>query len=491
MLDKLKAMDKHKIGRMICMIVGVLLVMLMIWFFRWIYNAHYQIHIHTYYFKASCIFCFIIILMRRINVKNWRLYAGASGYIGYAVFYLVTHNNDYGPEYREYLIWQFILRALILIILLDAFNKKETTHLEKKNLIYVVLFIVSVVFCTALYYDAMLHVLVPAIALFITPITEEVWKRFLICFSCGYYFIFVIAIVQSVIENPHMRDVRYYFGNFGTPYGAAAVTMGGLISALYLFDIIREKKIKWMMVISILSMVFPCVMIFIIGSRSIQLASIVMMFLYFFMDNRKAEKKVKLRRRVMLIALGCIAVLGLIMVVLVFKTNISDAGEKLSFIGNEVIRNKLTYYVSRINGLRDTKSYGLIFADGDKINILDHFTAERISIWYLYSKQITLWGNAIIVPVEEYGPHSIYVYQLVKFGWICGFLSLASFFAAIITAGKRLNANRKVYLIPFLWMVYYLIAGIGETPFAEFDIAVFFMVFQYPLLFQLKKEIKE
>lgn len=491
MLDKLRIMEKQKIKEMICMIVGVILVMLMIWNFRWIYNAHYQIHIETFYFKASSIFCLIILLMRRINYKNWRLYAGSIGYAGYAVFYLMTHNNDYGPEYREYLIWQFVLRLLMLIIILDSFSKKDITHLEKKNLIYSISVIVAVVFCTALYYNAMLHMLVPAIVLFITPISEEKWKRFLICFSCGYYITFVISMAQSFINNQHMYAFRYYFGNFESPYGAAAITMGGLISALYIFEMIRDKKNKFMTIVSVISIIFPCVMILIIGSRSVQLAAFVVVFLYFFMDNRNTEKERKIRKRTMLIVVACLAVIVLIAALILFNLDISGMEDKIELVGNEAVRNRLTYYVSRINWLRNTKSYGFVFADGDKINILDHLVSKRISIWYLFMQQVTMRGNTVLIPVGEYGPHSIYVYQLVKFGWIGGFLSIISYILGAITAGKRLNDNRRVYLIPFLWMIYYLVAGIGEMPFNEFDSAVFFMIFQYPLLFQLTKDKKD
>lgn len=491
MLDRFRNMDKNDVKEKICMLVGIILFMLMTRYFRWTLNAPFQIYIDTFFFKASCFFCLIVLLLRHINLRNWRLYAGTVGYIGYAVFYLITHNDDYGVVYREFLIWRFVLRCLILIIVLDAFYKHENTHLKKDNLLYSVLFIVMSVFCLAIRFDTLLHFFFPAFVLFITPITESVWKKFLFCFSCGYYMTFFAFMIQSLIESPHMLQGRYYFGNFGSPYGAGVLTMGGLISALYLYEIIKETKNIMLKVFSVLTIIFPCAMAFLIGSRSIQLAAIMVMFLYFFMEEKETAKAALLQKRRMLIGLGAVIIVGLIVIVVVLNLNVDMVNEKLSTIGNEVVRNKAMYYVERINGLFNTSTYGVVFEEGAKINILDHFFAERISIWYMNMQRMAVWGNSVIEAVDGYGPHSIYVYWLVKFGWIGGILFIVTVIVGVITAGARLNTNRRVYLIPFLWMVYYLAAGIGEQPFFEFDISVLFVVFQYPILFSLKDEADE
>lgn len=487
MLGKFKSMDKKNIKEISCILLGIILTFIMTRFFRWALNGHFQIRIDTFYFKASSVFCLSVLLLRRVNFKNWRLSAATICYLGYAILYLVTHDGEYGIEYREYLIWKFVLRCLLLMIVMDDFNKKDTTQLDKNNLLYSILYIVSAVFCIAIRPEACLHYYIPAAALFITSVSETKWKNCMLSFSCGYYLAFLVYMMQAIVADPHMTGIRYYVGNFNSPYVAGILAMGGLISSLYLFEIIRDKNNTMIKIISVLFLVFPCFMIFLIGSRTIQLAAFGVVFLYFFLFEGKTKKEDTFRKKAMLIGLGCIVLLGVILIAIAINLDADVVNERLESINNEIVRNKLMYYFERANGILLTDSYGTVFADGDKINILDRLFAERVSIGYLNVKRITWWGNAVL----DMAAHCIFTYWLVKFGWIGGTLLIISAFAGVIVAGRRLNKNRRVYLIPFLWMVYFLLAGIGEQPFAEYDISVLFVAFQYPLLFHLKKEDEE
>ncbi len=451
-------------------------------------EEEFQIFKEYYFYRGCIFFLLVILLLRRIKIKNPIYIAAIVGYTGYSVKYLIEQSVNYGEHLVKLNNVKYAAMGLFWLVILDVIVSKNLTTLSKMNRVYVVLAIVAVVMSHALNYYYAHFVLVPSLALFLTPLTKEQWNYFTDCLAMGFYLAFVWIMAKSLIAVP-FTGARYY-GTFLNLYTASSFAGGAFIACMYFY--IKFKKDNYNKLFpaaALIAMIFPLFSISIIGARSAQLAVIVSLLIAFIMlaDNISVVKK---RARTALVIFGVFLVVGTIVLIILSKIDPKIAGK----IPNKFLANKLSYWIGRGKTLMKADSVTGYFPEGSLMNALDRFASTRFTIIAESLRTTKLLGSYDLTVVTPYiavvYPHNTYLTWLRAYGWLGGIPVIAWFFGGLVTTIKNTVKGKMEYILPALLFVYCASSFISDTLMWECPIIFMLLLLQYPILINFKENEK-
>lgn len=460
----------------------------------------FQLLIDSWFYAACSLLLAGVLIMRFKSANNkWAHIVVACAYYGYAINYLITHNDDYGYQYRNYLIFQFISRGLFLLILVDVIFSKELVRINSQNRWYVMICTVAVGIAIALNYVSAVFILFPLGGLLLTNISATKWNKLMLSLSAGYYSMWAALMTKSLIQHPYGDTGRYYAGNFGAPTSAALITVGAFVSAIYLLEGLLKwsiddckRTIKTVAICVVAAcLLYACIAISMIGIRSGQLAVIVTTFIYILLyNNNTAPEKIRKRRIWMLTVAGGIVAAFIILAIILAHVSIDWDGLAQMMPGT-FLKNKVSFLGIQIESLNHRSSYAGVIPEGSVWNAIDRLSADRISIWCEHIKHMNLWGTEDIAVLYGNGPHSVYIWILRKFGWIGGIPLCSCLVISGIISARRVSQRESEYMCSLLWIIAFLSFGLTDQIPWQYSMGLFFLIMQYPLIIEMDKSVKD
>ena len=377
--------------------------------------ASYQVFKDGLFFKGSILLLVAVMIIRKVKLLNIPIIATALTWTALVTNYLYDHNNDWGEQWREYLILKAIAYGLMLLIVVNMIQTKSISKARVKSPFF---WIVLITFCGAYALEPAhtLPILCPILILYLTPIEKEVWHKIEISVAIGVVLAFTVFMIQSLVQ----ANDNYIGGRW---YGLAGIAQNGAIAALafscllfLLFYNIRVLK-KWYITVPILlECVFCLYILSRVWSRSgiMAAAFVIVIFALLTVINTKKRRA---------IFFSTLAVLGLVLAVagttMVAKID-AEGGKVPNFLRG--MRPIAAFFDETI----ELEAPESLQGSGRFWIIMDQMTSGRVSIWSAGVKQATLLGkNDISVSFGEYfydHMHNSFMDWIVRYGWIVGIL---------------------------------------------------------------------
>lgn len=447
-------------------------------------ESEFQILREYYYYRGCVFFLVLIILLRKVKIWNPLYLACIFGYAGYSVKYLIDHRSDYGEQLAQLNNAKYLAQGLFLLVILDVILSKQLSKLNMNNKLFVIVAFLAIIMVNALNYYYAQFILMPSLALFVTPMTKKQWQYFVDCLSIGFYLAFAWIMAKSLIDVPFTGE-RYY-GTFLNLYTAAAFAGCAFICAVYMF--IRSKDFKYCSYIRIAcltAMIFPVISVSMIGARSAQFAILVTLFFCFsiFGDISKIKKRICVAAVIFTVFL---AVGTVILIVLSYNR------ELIEHLPKNFIIYKLEYWMNRGRTLMTSSSRTGLFSAGTLVNAIDSFSSGRLSIYYEAIRTNTWFGSSNLTVVTDYVavvyPHNGYLLWTRAFGWIGGIPAIAWFFIGLVNSIKQTVKRNKAFYLTVIWTVYLATTFFTDCILWDYPPCFVLILLQYPLLIQFKSD---
>lgn len=499
MKQKINTLKENK---KVCMVVQCIILLIHTYLFtKMVLNLGYAwevlFQVFKDYYIGIAVFHFLLSLafLQRVKITN---IVNIIFVIGFTV---VAHFNMQKlvsmPDLYNATIVRWMCGGLMCVLLIDMIMYKKIAKIKERNLFgticYLVVAILVYAMTNGVHYTYIL--LFPFLCLFLLRIDKNKLKKWFLCLSVGYYLAFLYTMIKSFITVPYTGE-RYYgiymnHGFFGIFIGGAFVCV-----LWWLILLIKKKAPIWQKLILLIPMGFSLVCSMMNGARVAQLAIIMVAFVAICIwGGAPAPKQVAYR-------IATVAILACILLIVGFGAlYMLNSYEKETLeltIDNDIVREQVLYWHGRARTLFKEESKHGIFAAGSIVNAIDRFSSGRFSHWAVYLQETDMNPETnFVITINDYKmphPHSVYVYWLYGLGWIPGFALIAWIISYLVQVTRQIFKKKDICILPFLWLVYYLVAGINESIVWIVPAGFLTMLFYYPVIMkydELKQEEKE
>jgi len=498
-MQKLKpCIQKIKSDKKFNDIINLFLVVLCTFFFLkmvlnlgYVSESLYQTHRDYFLGVAVSFFLLAVLVLQRVKLKNIWVYIFAIVYFVVATQWLKINELNWGEELQNVYKMRWICGGLLGISLIDAIRYKKVILLKNRNVFLNSLFLVATLLACIIsglnYYSYIL--LLPFVYFYLLGFESKDWKKWIFCFSAGYYISFVYTMIKSFQAVPYTGE-RYYgiyinHGMFGIMIG------GAFVCALWWIIVAFQKKASvWIRVIVFVPAIFCLVCLVMNGARVAELAVLVTSIVALCVWGGKRTKEKILYRVAFVLIAVVIAIIGGLTILVNFNKYDEETMELL--IENEVLRQKIMYWWQRADTLFNAESIYGVFEEGSIMNALDRFSSSRLSIFTTYLRDLNLFGHdnlyVQLKDVSVFHPHNTFIYWLYGLGVIPGMFLMIWVVSYMIIAIKKAIAQDEMYIISFLWVVYFLVASLNEDIFWAYIVGFGVLMLHYPLLINMKSQ---
>lgn len=498
-MQKLKQyIEKIEKNKIINNIINILWNVLCTFFFLkmvlnlgYVSESLYQTHRDYFLGVAVSFFLLAVLFLQRVKMKNIWVYIFTAVYFVVATQWLKANELNWGEELQNVYKMRWICGGLLGISLIDAIRYKKVILLKNRNVFLSGIFLVATLLACIIsglnYYSYIL--LLPFAYFYSLEFKSKDWKKWIFCFTAGYYISFVYTIIKSFQTVPYTGE-RYYgiyinHGMFGIMIG------GAFVCALWWVIVaFRKKASVWIRAIVFIPTIFCFVCLIMNGARVAELAVIVTLIVVLCLWGGK-ETKEKIMYRVAFVLIGMvIAIVGGVTILAIFNKYDEETMEL--FIQNDVLRQKIMYWWQRADTLFNAESIYGVFEEGSIMNALDRFSSSRLSIFTTYLRDFNLFGHDnLYVQLKDVAvlhPHNTFIYWLYGLGVVPGMFLIIWVVSNIITAIRKALRQDEIYIISFLWVVYFSIASLNEDIFFSYIVGFCLLILHYPLLVNMKNQ---
>lgn len=490
-MDKLKhTIEKIKTNKKVtvaldltAMLLQSFVLMCMILYLAYTWEVLYQI-IKDYYLGIAVLYFLIsLALLQRVKIFN------VVNIIFTAVFAYVAYKNvtpliDMQDVYNA-AVMKWTCSGVACVLLIDMIMYKKIARLKERNLVgsilYLVVALIAVVAGKAMHYSYLM--IIPVMLLFLQRIDKNRFQRWLLCLSVGYYAAFLYTMIQSFISVPYTGE-RYY--GIYINHGFFGIFIGGsFVCALWWFTILKRKNaLKWQRLLTLIPMAFSLICIFINGARVSEFAVLVVSLVAICMFQEKIDKKSLLYRALVIVLF--MGILTVVAVGLLYLLNGWDKESIEALIKNDILREKILYWQTRAKTMFNLESRYDIFEPGSIINAIDRFSSGRLSYWVTYLRATDFSPEAsFYYESGEYAfshPHNAYICWLYGLGIIPGVGLIIWIIYYLIQATIQFFKKNDMSVLSFLWVIYFMIAGINESVNWVVPVGFITLLLYYPLI---------
>lgn len=441
--------------------------------------------IKDYYFVISVSFFLLAVLMlQKVKPTNILLYIFIPiyGYIAYR--WLKTNEMNWGEGLQNVYKMRWVCGGILGVSLLDMIRYKKIAPFKERNWFATIIYIVSALFAFFIskkgQYTPVL--LMPFIPFYLIKFNSKDWSKWILSFTFGYYGAFVYTMIQSFCMVPYTGE-RYY--GIYVNHGLFGIFIGGaFVCSLWWVLLTFQHKLNiWLKLCAIIAMLFTIVCIVMNGARVAELAIGLTAVAVFCLWGGKSEKKQVLYRTT-------VAILFLIICIVILVGGLSvlrkvDSENVELFVQNEIVREKLFYWIDRAETAFNEESKMGIIKGGSILNAIDRFSSARISYAIVYLRNLNWYGHEHyylqIGDTPFTHPHNTFIYWLYGMGTLSGVLMIGWIIYYFVTSLYHVIKKREEFFFTFLWVVYYMVAGLNEDHLWVYMTGFILLIVQYPL----------
>ena len=453
-------------------------------------SAPYQVYRDYYNYRAIAFFLVLILLLRKISFKSWSMIFLAVGYTVAALKHFSV--AGYEISYYNAMRSKWMATGLFLLVLADVIRSGNRTKWKKSAKIVVPVLLLAVGCALAFCYQSCVILIMPVLALYLTPISKRRWVWLADRFTVSYYLAVVWLMTKSLRIVPYSEGLLggKYCGIFTNAGPVGIVCAGACVCVLYWFyrAFRKEEHMLAKKIIAVLLMIFPLWTTFITGSRTAEMGLVGLFILAFiFWPRQKKENQWKRRCVVMLVELVLIGGFGLAALYMLGKADYSVIEE----FPIETVRSRLILWRSAVSrALNNPAAENL--KEGSLLNMIDGFSNYRISIPLKAISTLTPFGQYSYA-VELGGmtyvhPHNNYVAWLMVYGWVGGIGVILGYFTAFVNLARRSLKKDDACVFGFLWLAYMTFVMFTEFIPWYFLVAAVMAMVPYPLLIEQEEE---
>lgn len=445
-------------------------------------ETEFQINRDYYNYKAICYLLGIIIIATRAHIWHWICLLVTSGYTVGCIFYM--KKMMFEAELFRAMEMRLIAYGLCGVILIDAIIRKNLVKFKDRNwwLTGVFLFAVGFTWFFSIGKANTVYFLCPFAVIYLVRIVPEIWERLMKCFSLSYIIAVCWIFGKSLMVVPY--EGKRYWGVFLNLSTISLFCAGAAVCAIYWFLKKEEGrwKLSWRLLPILGALLFSFAAVSMVGGRTSMLALICVFFfaIICYPSNQNASN-IKKRFWIVCIIICVLLIVGFVILRLLYQI---DRETLRSLITNDIIYNKVVYWHSRACTMFRAESR--MFKHGTLLAMLDRFSSGRLGIWYNYLTNLNLFGH-ISTCLEEEPPyhlhaHNSYISNLYNYGVIGGGAYLCWNIGLLISTVKKILSDKKIYLLPSLWIIFSLVGMLTDTHHWIYPIPCIMILMQYPLL---------
>lgn len=419
----------------------------------------YSTHIDRFVWEGIIYLGIAILIVFRINLKNFLIYIPTAIYL--IVFYFLLLKTGYKVNSPD--LWMMDLRkglavATLIPLVVDAICKKRFCRFKELDLAKIILFAL-VYLGVVVVPDAMKGYMFFGfvLAYMLVSFEKERIEIFIVCLAVANVLAATVLSVKSLITHPYAGELRYY-GAFTNLHGFGMFMGSGIACCLFLFILGHLHLEKKWIHITILTPVtlFLLVVFYLINSRNALLGVIVAIIVTGWLFS-VAIKKSKLFAG----TICGVAIVALIVgaICLFFGLNYEKYEKSLRKIP------QLHYMVQYAKLNEPIKSETGVFEDNTLLCRIDEFTNSRLSVWKVTVEQLKLFeGNSTNIVVNDEwttNTHNTFLGYLNGWGIVVGGLFIIALIYALVQFVRQIKANRNnlkeygtVAVFAVLWFAY-------------------------------------
>lgn len=456
--------------------------------FGYVSESVFQTHKDYYLISAVCYFILSVLLLQRIKLQNIWIYIFSLLYGMLALWWLKNNEMNWGEELQNVYKMRWTLGGLLGVSLIDAIRYKKFIKIRERNWISSCIFLIAAVFACVIswgkYYTYIL--IIPFLLFYILCYSWDDWKQWTFCLTFGYYAAFVYTMIKSFVNVPYIGE-RYH--GIYINHGLFGIFIGGAIICTFwwFYVLLKNKEKIWKKVLCVIAFLFAVLCLLLNGARVAELAVVVTVMVIAVVLGGKREAKQVAYRLLMTFLATLICVVGFVIVLSILNTYEEDSFDAI--IENEIIRENVRYWCNRAHTAFNAESkYGLV-QEGTLLNAIDRFSSDRISYAIAYLRDANWFGHEhlyIQIGDTPFGhPHNTFIYWIYGLGMFAGiFLFIWIISYAVLTMRYAIK-DRGVYIFPFMWVAYFMTAGLNEDILWIYVTAFILLILQYPLLVKI------
>lgn len=442
-------------------ITFIILWWLILCCFSFIWINTYQVP-KDVFFNFAClgIFAVLIILSSPLKIKPLELLLPI-GYVCAKLGYIFNNWDGMGYQYKLYLGSKFLLIALFMVILFDAYEKKRTINIDRRMLPFIITTFVMIVLMAFMNSGSIVIILAPALAVLILDLSLDEINKQCKYITLSAYLNFVTLMTYSLIfasEQTGKLDSRWV-GIFVFPIAGGTTASIALIGLIYKVIMIKrhcakEKKKKYLLITCAL-MIYPLVSMVLIENKTsgvALLASVLMAWAFAGKENLSKDKIYK--RFFVMIAGFMIAILLAVGIFAIF----SMLRPYILKMDNGVVKTALLYISNKGVGIVNGTDYYGEFTNNHLLKSIDAALSSRLSLWVRGVKQIGILGNTDPFIYSATGEfldshvHNTYIAWLIRYGAIIGACAIIWVIWLLVKFCKTMVEHREECLLGFLWV---------------------------------------
>ena len=154
-------------------------------------SAPYQVYRDYYNYRAIAFFLVLILLLRKISFKSWSMIFLAVGYTVAALKHFSV--AGYEISYYNAMRSKWMATGLFLLVLADVIRSGNRTKWKKSAKIVVPVLLLAVGCALAFCYQSCVILIMPVLALYLTPISKRRWVWLADRFTVSYYLAGVVT----------------------------------------------------------------------------------------------------------------------------------------------------------------------------------------------------------------------------------------------------------------------------------------------------------
>lgn len=420
--------------------------------------AMWQTEKDMYYLHGIIFSLLAVFFIRNISVKKVEVWATVA--VGSALIFCWVRKcginvENYGEFYSKVLIYQRIIWMLFAALMVDLFRPFRIKSILTQNwlttLVYLIFIGIVLSSSINLYNNVrfLIPCLCPVLAYITTDISKDKWVKFMDCMAGSFYLAFVYMMTKSLIVAPDIYESGRYMGMFLSVENIGAFCGLALVCAIYFFlRVIHRKEKKWYVIMmSILLMIYPTYCILLINSRTTQLSIIVVLFFSFVFMHGSEKRGATGKRFLVAIVLAGALIAGLWGLANYFNSEIKKGTD---------YSGKYGYVISHIALLADEEEDRGYFKKGSLLNSLDGFSSSRMQCWAEAVKQIEFKGHQWEDrgPLHFSSPHNFFIQKMIEMGWVKGALFSLFIVVAFGLGLYRCTKRDESALLPSLCIAY-------------------------------------
>lgn len=456
-------------------IIELIFSTLISWLIFHVAEEAFEVPRYYWLYLTSIAVMVYIAYLRGIKLNDWKAWLFIlAGTALLAVIWKAKGINadNYGVDYSKVVRLRQVCYVAFTGLLLDLLRHRPSHIKEsiKSPLLWLYLAMVIIgVICTK---EDAIPLVIPIFTLLLTKISPAKWTELMDCLGAGYYLVYFKMFTASLLSGINRAEDGRYMGVFANQSTTGVhVTIAVLWGVYFFIRWLRSSRDKKRLIVLLILWVYPCVVSLMVNSRSSELGLMGAVLVAFAFLHNKSKRATK--RRVLIAAAIC--VVGVVFFVILAKVLAGlCVSEKIGM---------LPY------GLDHVALFGMDYPNGyfnsQLLNKINALSSQRLIDWVELIEQAKFIGG----DGELLYTHNVYVFYIIKYGYLGGGLMIAWAVTYVIMGMVRSGSKEPAFIMSMIYGAFALLAEVGMNGYWMLPLGFYWLIFSYPLVSYAGKSI--